>query len=103
MAATLTATLESRRPTSVGRRRFSPLRSAVRNPHQPTIAPMNNVRSLVQAARTSVDSGATLYSDHMLAELLALNEEMVEQLQLERLGTVTDSALLTGMIERHEK
>lgn len=38
----------------------------------------------------------------MLAELLALNEEMVEQLRLERLGPTGDSALLTGMIEQHE-
>jgi len=87
----------------VGRRRFNLLRRVERGPQKTAIPSMNNVRSLVQAARTSADPGANLYSDQMLAELLALNEEMVEQLRLETLGTIGDSTLLTGMIDQHEK
>lgn len=64
---------------------------------------MNNVRSLVQAARSSSDPRPYLYSDHMLAELLALHEEMIEQLSLERLGAAGSAGFLTDMIEQHEK
>jgi len=38
---------------------------------------MNNVLSFVPAGGTSSDSGSGLYSDHMLAELLALPEGMI--------------------------
>jgi hypothetical protein len=64
---------------------------------------MNNVLSLVQAARISAQPGSALYSDHMLAELLALHEEMVAQLRLERFGDAGVSGFLTGMTDQHEK
>jgi hypothetical protein len=72
---------------------------------------MNNVLSFVQPAGASSDSGPGLYSDHMLAELLALQEETIAQLRLERLmvaGTADFLAdiidhFLTGAIEQHEK
>ena len=60
---------------------------------------MNNVLSIVQAAAIS---RAGLYSDRLLAELLALHEEMIEQLTLERLGVVGSAAFLTSMIGQHE-
>jgi len=72
---------------------------------------MNNVLSFVQPAGTASDLCPGLYSDHMLAELLALQEEMIAQLRLERLmvaGTadfLTDTIdhFLTGAIDQHEK
>ncbi|HSY54642.1 MAG TPA: hypothetical protein VK785_09355 [Opitutaceae bacterium] len=62
-------------------------------------------------AHTSSHPGSGLYSDHMLAELLALQEEMIAQLRLERLrvvdaaGFLTDRIdhFLTGIIDQHEK
>ena len=64
---------------------------------------MNNVLSLVQLNRTSPDPQPALYSEHMLAELLALHGEMIEQLRLERLGSVDSVDLLTSLIDQHEK
>jgi hypothetical protein len=64
---------------------------------------MNKVLSLVQAVRASSDPGPILKSDHMLAELLVLHEEMIAQLRLERLGAVGCVDFLTGLIEQHEK
>ena len=64
---------------------------------------MNNVISLVQAARISQNPRPILYSERMLAELLALHEEMIVQLRLERHGVVGSADFLTGMIEQHEK
>lgn len=64
---------------------------------------MNNVISLVQAARISSDPGPILYSERMVAELLALHEEMIVQLRLERLEVVGCGDFLTGMIDQHEK
>lgn len=43
------------------------------------------------------------FSAHVLAELLALNEEMIEQLCLERVTSVGRADFLTGMINQHEK
>jgi hypothetical protein len=72
---------------------------------------MNNVLPFVPAGRISSDSVSGLYSDHMLAELLALQEGMIAQLRLERLR-VADTAdfltgmidhFLTGVIDQHEK
>lgn len=64
---------------------------------------MNKVLSLVQAVRASSDPGPVLNSDHMLAELLVLHEEMIGQLRLERMGAVGRVDFLTGLIEQHEK
>jgi hypothetical protein len=64
---------------------------------------MNNVLSLVQLTRRSPAPHPVLYSEHMLAELLALHGEMIEQLQLERLGSEGNAAFLAGLIEQHEK
>ena len=64
---------------------------------------MNHILSLVPVARTSSDPGCGLYSDHMLAEVLALHEEMIVQLRLERLEDVGSADFFTGMIDQHEK
>lgn len=64
---------------------------------------MNNVLPLIHAARNTADPTSILYSDHMLAELLALHEDMIEQLRLERLETVGNLEFLTTMIDQHEK
>lgn len=64
---------------------------------------MNHVLSLVRAARTSSDPSPGLYSDHMLAELLALHEEMIAQLRHERLNVPGDVSFIAGMIEQHER
>jgi len=64
---------------------------------------MNQVLSLVEAARTSSDPGAGLSSAALLAELLTLHEEMIGQLCLERLESVGSADFLTAMIEQHEK
>ncbi|SDS12820.1 hypothetical protein [Opitutus sp. GAS368] len=42
-------------------------------------------------------------SSRLLAELLAMNEEMIEQLHLERLSETGTAGFLTKMIEQHEK
>jgi len=42
-------------------------------------------------------------SSRLLVELLALNEEMIGQLQLERLSETGTAGFLTKMIEQHEK
>lgn len=39
----------------------------------------------------------------MLAELLSLHREMIEQLKLERIATEGKVEFLTGLIEQHEK
>lgn len=41
-------------------------------------------------------------SDRMLLELLALNEEMILQLRVERTDAAGTTDFLTGMIEQHE-
>ena len=64
---------------------------------------MNNVLSLVRAARNAPDSHPRLYSEHMLAELLSLHGEMIEQLRFERLGSAGNGAFLTSLIYQHEK
>ena len=64
---------------------------------------MNHVLSLVQAARRSSDPRPGLRSGRMLVELLALHEEMIEQLRLERLAGADNAGFLAGMIEQHEK
>ncbi len=41
--------------------------------------------------------------NHLLVELLSLNEEMIEQLHLERLSDAGTADFLTNMIGQHEK
>jgi hypothetical protein len=72
---------------------------------------MTNILPFVPAAGTSSNSGSGFYSDHMLAELLALQEGMIAQLRLERLQiantadflTAMIDHFLTGVIDQHEK
>lgn len=64
---------------------------------------MNNVLSLVQSAHLSPEPGAILYSDHMLAELAALHDDMIAQLRLDCLRFVESTNFLSGMIAQHEK
>ncbi|HEY4989226.1 MAG TPA: hypothetical protein VII09_05425 [Opitutaceae bacterium] len=55
-------------------------------------------------ARTAPASApSVLQSDRMLNELLALNDEMIEQLHFERREVPGTTDFLTGMIEQHEK
>jgi hypothetical protein len=63
---------------------------------------MNQVLSLIQSERAATDTSSLLYSDHMLSELLHLQEEMIAQLCLERLEAATNAAFLTAMIDQHE-
>lgn len=42
-------------------------------------------------------------SDRMLGELLALNEEMIVQLRLERISVVGTTDFLTELITQHEQ
>ncbi len=42
------------------------------------------------------------YPTRLLAELLAQNEEMIEQLYLERLANVGPTEILTNLIDQHK-
>jgi hypothetical protein len=64
---------------------------------------MNQVLALVRASRSPFDTADTLHSETMLAELLVLHEEILAQLQLERLGSTEAPEFLFGMIEQHER
>lgn len=64
---------------------------------------MNRVLDLVRASRSPFDNADTLHSESMLVELLALHEEVLAQLQLERLGSTEVPEILIGMIEQHER
>ena len=68
-----------------------------------------NWAELAKAARSSADPGFGLPAEHMLAELLALHEDMIVQLRtdsaacLERFKDAGTADFLTGLMERHEK
>lgn len=68
-----------------------------------------NWADLTKAARSSADPGFGLPAEHMLAELLALHEDMIVQLRtdsaacLERFKDAGTADFLTGLMERHEK
>jgi starvation-inducible DNA-binding protein len=68
-----------------------------------------NFADLAKAARSSADPGIDLPAEHMLAELLALHEEMVVQLRadseacLARYKDAGTADFLTGLMEKHEK
>jgi len=66
---------------------------------RPAFDPMNNILSLVSNAHPSSHPNPGLYSDHMLAELLALQEEMIAQLRRERLMVISTADFLTNMID----
>jgi hypothetical protein len=57
----------------------------------------------VQTSRSPARRPSHLRSDRLLAELLALNEEMMAQLKLERREVPKIKDFLTGMIDQHEK
>jgi len=68
-----------------------------------------NWADLTKATRTSADAGAGLPAEHMLAELLALHEDLVVQLRtdgdvcLNRFKDAGTADFLTGLMEKHEK
>ena len=64
---------------------------------------MNQVLSLVRTARLSPEPGLLLGSNHMLVELLGLNEDMIQQLHLERQNGGGHAPLIADLIEQHEK
>lgn len=68
-----------------------------------------NWADLVKAARTSADPGIGLAAEHMLAELLALHEDLIGQLRADseactqRFQDAGTADFLTGLMKRHEK
>jgi starvation-inducible DNA-binding protein len=64
---------------------------------------------LVKAAHSSADAGIGLPAEHMLAELLALHEDLIGQLRTgseacaERFKDAGTADFLTGLMEQHEK
>jgi starvation-inducible DNA-binding protein len=68
-----------------------------------------NWADLTKAARCSADPGIGLPAEHMLAELLALHEEMIVQLRTDAEACLTryhdagTADFLTGLMARHEK
>jgi starvation-inducible DNA-binding protein len=68
-----------------------------------------NWAELTKAARSSADPGIGLPAEHMLAELLALHEEMIVLLRsdsavcLERYRDAGTADFLTGLMAQHEK
>ena len=68
-----------------------------------------NWAELMSAARTSADPGTGLAAEHMLAELLALHEDLIVQLRTDaetctvRFKDAGTADFLTGLMEKHEK
>jgi starvation-inducible DNA-binding protein len=68
-----------------------------------------NWSDLAEAARLSGDRGIDLPAEHMLAELLALHEDLVAQLRADSESCATrfkdagTADFLTGLMEQHEK
>jgi len=73
------------------------------------VAARGNWTDLTKAARSSADAGAGLPAEHMLAELLALHEEMIIQLRTDSEACTKNfkdagtADFLTGLMEQHEK
>lgn len=73
------------------------------------IGARGNWADLTAAARSSADAGIGLSADDMLAELLALHEEMIVQLRADgdacatRYRDAGTADFLTGLMEAHEK
>jgi hypothetical protein len=64
-----------------------------------TLDPIKKLFSLLPAASISSGSGSGLYSDIMLAELIALQAEMIVRLRLERLNVMRTADFLADMID----
>ncbi|WP_414660595.1 hypothetical protein [Horticoccus sp. 23ND18S-11] len=64
---------------------------------------MNNVLLLVRKAREGNDPCRRLGTDAMLIELVALHDEMLEQLRTDQCGEVADPAFFADMIRQHEE
>jgi hypothetical protein len=64
---------------------------------------MNHALPTLQANGTHSGAVKAKRSDGMLIELLALNEEMIAQLRLERLSIVGTTDFIAGMIVQHEQ
>jgi hypothetical protein len=64
---------------------------------------MNHSPPIDTANGTGGGAAKAKRSDRMLAELLALNEEMITQLRLERLSAVGTTDFIAGMIDQHEQ
>ena len=65
---------------------------------------MNSFFSIVPATRTFTDQGPSTYSDYMLCELLAMQDELITRLRVERdLAGGSAESFLTGVINRHEQ
>jgi hypothetical protein len=64
---------------------------------------MSNVLPSALTARISLKQSVSKRSDRMLSELLALNEDMIAQLRLERQEAVGTTDFITGLIGDHEK
>ena len=68
-----------------------------------------NWGDLTKAARSSADPGYGLPAEHMLAELVALHEDIIIQLRAdtaactERFKDVGTADFLTGLLAKHEK
>ena len=68
-----------------------------------------NWADLTKAARSSADPGIGLAAEHMLAELLALHEDLIVQLRTDseacanRYKDAGTADFLTGLMEHHEK
>lgn len=68
-----------------------------------------NWADLAKAARSSADPGAGLPAERMLAELLALHEDLIVQLRIDgetcttRFKDAGTADFLTGLMVRHEK
>jgi len=73
------------------------------------IGARGNWADLTKAALTSADPGIGLPPEHMLAELLALHEDLVVQLRTDtaacstRFNDAGTADFLTGLMARHEK
>jgi hypothetical protein len=63
---------------------------------------MNDANPPLLAVAGAPVGGGSRRSDRMLAELLALNEEMIVQLRLERLSVVGSTDFIAAMIDQHE-
>jgi len=68
-----------------------------------------NWADLTKAARSSADAGIDLPDEQMIAELLALHEEMIVQLRTDseacakNFSDAGTADFLTGLMEQHEK
>jgi hypothetical protein len=64
---------------------------------------MKSARSILSAPSAAFVPKSGRCPDRMLEDLLALHEEMVVQLVLERISVVGTADFLLGLIDQHEK